>query len=353
KPKPAYLLDRGEYDKRKEEVPRAVPGFLPPLPEGEPVNRLGLARWLLTPEQPLFARVTVNRFWQQYFGTGIVETSEDFGSQGAFPSHPALLDWLAVHFRESGWDAKAMQKLIVTSATYRQASNITPQSYERDPENRLLARGPRYRLDAETIRDTMLAAGGLLVERIGGPSVKPYQPSGVWEAVGYSGSNTVRFKRDTGDGLYRRSLYTFWKRTAPPPSMRVFDAPSRETCSVRRSRTNSPTAALNLMNDEQYVEAARHLAARVVAEGGDDLESRLRFAFRLCTARTPSEQELKIMAEAYRRQLERFESNPEAADKLLVVGESPRAEVMEKPQHAAWTMVANMLLNLDETISKQ
>ena len=351
KPKPAYFLHRGEYDKRGEQVQRAVPAALPPLPKTDKPDRLTLARWLVDPNHPLTARVTVNRFWQQYFGHGIVKTSEDFGSQGEWPVHPELLDWLATEFIRSGWDMKALHKRIVTSATYRQASKMTPEAHERDPDNRLLARGPRFRMDAEMVRDHALFTGGLLVEKLGGPSVKPYQPDGIWFAVGYSDSNTVRFKRDRGDKLYRRSMYSFWKRTAPPPGMAILDAPSRETCSVRRARTNTPTGALLLMNDEQFVEAARHLAQRVMRAHRSP-EERASMAFRLSNGRRPTAAELKILLNVYREQLAEFKKNPEAAKQLLSVGESKRDEALDAAEHAAWTMVANMILNSDLAVTK-
>ncbi|HEU5116084.1 MAG TPA: DUF1553 domain-containing protein, partial [Isosphaeraceae bacterium] len=267
KPKPAFVLTRGEYDQHGEPVERTLPAFLPPLPEGAPNNRLGLARWLVSRENPLVARVAVNRFWQQVFGVGIVKTAEDFGAQGDPPSHPELLDWLAVQFMDDGWDVKLFLKRLVTSAAYRQTSTTPKELRARDPHNRLLARGPRFRLDAETLRDQALYASGLLVEHVGGPSVKPPQPAGLWEAVGYSGSNTVKFVADTGvQKVHRRSLYTFWKRTAPPPEMSTFDAPSREACTVRRERTNTPLQALVLMNDPQFVEPARALGERAMKE---------------------------------------------------------------------------------------
>ena len=268
-PKPAFLLKRGEYDQRGEKVGRAVPAFLPPLPPGAPVNRLGLAQWLIAPNHPLTARVAVNRFWLQVFGTGLVKTAEDFGAQGEPPSHPELLDWLAVQFREDGWDVKRFMKRLVMSATYRQSSRVTPDSLAKDPANRLLARGPRFRLDAETLRDQAFFAAGLLIENVGGPSVKPPQPAGLWEAVAYTDSNTAHFKADTGvEKIHRRSFYTFWKRTAPPPQMTTFDAPSRESCQVRRERTNTPLQALLMMNEPQYIEAARALAERTLARRG-------------------------------------------------------------------------------------
>ncbi len=354
-PRPAHILIRGEYDKPGERVERDMPAALPPLPatmEGRTPTRLDLARWLVSPEHPLTARVTVNRFWQQYFGVGIVETTEDFGSQGAQPTHPGLLDWLAVEFRESDWDVKRLQKLIVMSKTYRQSAAVTPELLARDPANRLLARGPRFRLDVEVIRDSALAVSGLLVRRIGGPGVRPYQPPGIWEAVGYTDSNTVKYTRDSGEALYRRSVYTFWKRTAPPPSMVAFDAPSRETCTVRRSRTNTPLAALTLMNDEQFVEASRNLAQRVIREGGATPPERASYAFRAVTSRRPSQEELETVIEILATHRARYESDREAAGKLIRVGDSEPPDAIDESLLAAWTMTCNLLLNLDEFVTK-
>jgi hypothetical protein len=348
----AFILVRGEYDKRGPKVERALPAVLPPMPKDAPNNRLGLALWLVDPSHPLTARVTVNRFWQQLFGVGLVKTAEDFGAQGEFPSHPELLDWLAVEFVESGWDVKRFLKLLVMSAAYRQSSRTPPDLAAMDPENRLLARGPRFRLDAEVVRDSALAISGLLVEQVGGPSVKPYQPPGVWEAVAYPTSNTANFQRDEGDALYRRSLYTFWKRTAHPPAMATFDAPSREACTVRRSRTNTPLQALVLMNDEQYVEAARALARRVLAWPKAADEQRLARAFRLATGRPPSPSELAILVESLEKQRRRFADDVEAARALAAAGEVHSDPDRTPQELAAWTMIANMLLNLDETITK-
>ena len=267
----AWVLERGEYSKRKDEVPADVPAVLPPLPAGSPHNRLGLARWLTDPDHPLVARVTVNRLWQSVFGIGLVKTAEDLGVMGERPVHPELLDWLAVEFVESGWDVNHMLKLMLTSAAYRQSRASTPEILAVDPENRYVSRGPRYRLDAELLRDQALAVSGLLRRDVGGPSVKPYQPDGLWNVVAITGSNTREFKRDTGEALYRRSMYTFWKRTSPPPSMAAFNAPTREQCTVRRERTNTPLQSLVMMNDPQFVEAARHLAERMlVAESDED-----------------------------------------------------------------------------------
>ena len=353
KPRDAHVLRRGEYDKPQEKVERGVPAVLPPLPEGAPKDRLGLAQWLVSPSHPLTARVTVNRFWQRYFGAGIVKTAEDFGVQGQWPSHPELLDWLAVEFIESGWNVKRMQKRIVTSAAYRQSSRITPELYRRDPENRLLARGPRFRMDAEMVRDNALAISGLLVGAVGGPSVKPYQPPGLWEAVGYTTSNTAKFAQDHGEALYRRSMYTFWKRTAPPPTMLLLDAPSRETCTARRPRTNTPSAALALMNDVQFFEAARSLAERMLKQFGSQPEERIAAAFRLATARPPDAEELAALVEQYQAQLAEYRGNPEAAKKAVAIGESKPDASLDPVELVAWTMVANVILNLDETITKR
>jgi hypothetical protein len=349
----AFMLVRGQYDKKADKVTPGVPAALPPLPQDAPATRLGLARWLVAPEHPLTARVTVNRFWQQFFGTGIVKTAEDFGAQGQWPSHPELLDWLATEFRESGWNVKHILRLIVTSGTYRQSSRVTPEMLHRDPSNELLARGPRFRLDAEVIRDSALAMSGLLVEKIGGRSVKPYQPEGVWEAVAFVGSNTSAFKPDEGDALYRRSLYTFWKRTCPPPSLAAFDAPSREACTVRRSRTNTPLQALVLLNDKQYVEAARKLAERMMTEAGATAAERAEFGFRMATSRKPTPGELVVLLKVYESELADFQSDGEAAAKLLSYGAAKRIESLDVNELAAWTLVANLVLNLDETVTKE
>lgn len=351
-PRQAHVMKRGQYDQPGEAVSRNVPAILPPFPADSPKNRLGFAQWLVAEENPLSARVTVNRYWQRYFGVGLVKTSEDFGSQGEQPSHPKLLDWLAVEFQRSGWDVKHMQRLIVMSATYRQSSKAAPADYAADPENRLLARGPRFRLDAEAVRDNALAASGLLVEKIGGPSVKPYQPLGIWKAVGYTSSNTANFKQDHGDALYRRSLYTFWKRTAPPPTLQMLDAPTRETCTARRSRTNTPLAALALMNDVQFFETARGLAERAVTEAGPETKDRAVYAFRLATARSPSDMEVDVLVRQYEGQLAAYRRDAEAAKKVLAVGESPVPEGLDSAELAAWTLVANVILNLDETMTK-
>jgi hypothetical protein len=352
-PRPAYVLRRGEYDQRGERVGRETPRFLPTLDEDAPRNRLGFARWLIGSEHPLTARVAVNRLWQQCFGTGLVKTAEDFGTQGEPPSHPELLDWLAIQFRADGWDMKKMMKRIVMSATYRQSGHLTLDRLAKDPGNRLLSRGPRYRLDAETLRDQALAVSGLLVERLGGPSVKPPQPAGLWEAVGYTASNTARFVRDRGcEKVHRRSLYTFWKRTSPPPQMTAFDAPSRESCTVRRERTDTPLQALLIMNETQFVEAARELASRALREGGTRSEARLGYLFKLATARPPNANELSELQKILRDLLAHYRGDPRAAQQFIAVGESTPDSALDPSELAAWSMVANLVLNLDETLCK-
>jgi hypothetical protein len=352
-PKPAYILTRGMYDQKGEQVERRVPASLPPMAHDAPNNRLGLAQWVVSRDNPLPARVAVNRFWQQFFGIGLVKTADDFGSQSEPPSHPELLDWLAVDFMENGWDVKAFVKQLVTSATYRQTSHADPELYRRDPENRLLARGPRFRLDAETLRDQALFTSGLLVEKLGGPGVKPPQPEGLWEAVGYSGSNTVKFVPDEGhEKIHRRTLYTFLKRTAPPPEMTTFDGPSRESCIVRRERTNTPLQALLLLNDPQYVEAARGLAERALKEGGDTDAGRAAFLFRTAVCRAPSVEELAELIDAVHEELANYRNNPDAAAKLIAVGTMPVDPKLDQAELAAWTMAANVVLNLDEVVTK-
>ncbi len=348
----AYILSRGEYDKRRDQVPAATPAVLPPMPAGAPTNRLGLAQWLLRPEQPLTTRVTVNRFWQELFGSGLVRSASDFGITGELPSHPELLDWIAVEFRESGWDMKRFFKLLVTSSAYRQAATVTKETLAKDPENRLIARGPRFRMDAEMVRDYALAASGLISAKIGGPSVKPYQPDGVWEAVAMIGSNTRDYKRDSGESLYRRSLYTFWKRSAPPASMEIFNAPNRENCAVRRERTNTPLQALVTLNDPQFIEAARHLAQRALQEGGAKPEATLEFMARRVLSRPLRSEEIKPVNSVLKDLLAHYEANPKEAAALIAVGESKADPKLAPPALAAYTMLANQLLNLDEVLSK-
>ncbi|HWQ36817.1 MAG TPA: DUF1553 domain-containing protein [Blastocatellia bacterium] len=354
KPRDTFILARGDYRNKTEKVTPGVPAVLPPLPKNAPLNRLTLAKWLTDPHHPLTARVAVNRYWQMYFGLGLVKTAEDFGSQGEPPVHPELLDWLATEFIRTGWNIKAMQKLIVTSATYRQSSKVTPALIERDPENRLLARGPRFRLPAEMVRDNALAVSGLLNDKIGGPSVLPYHPKGLWEEMAFGdGFSAQEYVQSHGADLYRRSMYTFWKRTVPPPTLVTFDAPDREKCVARRPLTNTPLQALILMNDPTYIEAARALAARTLREGGKDANSRLTFAFRQATARKPAAEELRVLNELLKQQLGRYRSDQKAAELLLKVGESPVDAKPDKTELAAWTMVMSAILNLDETITRE
>jgi Protein of unknown function (DUF1553) len=348
----AHVLFRGQYDQMRDEVHPNVPSVLPPMPQAAPRNRLGLAQWLVDPVNPLMARVTVNRFWQQLFGTGIVKTAEDFGSQGEPPFHPELLDWLAVEFRESGWDVKRLNRLLVTSAAYRQSPAATPEKLERDPDNRLLSRGPRYRMDGEMLRDTALAASGLLIEKIGGPSVKPYQPPNVWEAVAMESSNTRFYKADIGDKLYRRSLYTFWKRSAPPASMDIFNAPSREVCTVRRERTDTPLQALVTMNDPQFVEAARVLAENAITSSPEDPDSELEYMANRLLSRSFEPKERDVVLSSYRDYLSYYDSSPADANKLVRLGESKVRPGVPAEKLAAMTMVANEMMNLDEVLVK-
>ena len=345
-----FMLIRGEYDKKGDKVTFGTPAIFPPLPPGAPTNRLGLAMWLTSPEHPLPARVTVNRFWQQYFGTGLVKTTEDFGVQGDAPSHPELLDWLATEFMRSGWDEKRMQRLIVTSATYRQSSKASPELRTRDPENRLLAHGPRFRADGEVVRDMALFVGGLLVEQRGGKAVKPFEPGGLWEAVSFN--NSQKYVQDKGDGNYRRSLYTYWKRQSPPPNMLIFDAPTREYCVVRRPRTNTPLQALVLLNDPQFVEASRAFADRILREGGKTTASRAAFAFRQATGRAPAADELKVLEDVFKQQLATFRKDQGAAKKLIDVGAFKASANVDQSELAAWATIASMILNLDESVTK-
>ncbi|MEZ5941492.1 MAG: PSD1 and planctomycete cytochrome C domain-containing protein [Planctomycetaceae bacterium] len=351
-PKPSFLLTRGEYDQKGDQVERRVPAVLSPFKEEWPNDRLGFAYWLTDSSNPLTSRVAVNRFWQQVFGTGLVKTSEDFGSQGEPPSHPELLDWLAVTFQEDGWDVKRFMKRLVMSDTYQQSSAVTPEVLEKDPKNRLLAHGPRFRLDAEVLRDQALFVSDMLVEKLGGPSVKPPQPDGLWLAVGYSGSNTVRFTPDKGpEKVHRRTLYTFYKRTAPPPQMTTFDGPSREACTVRRERTNTPLQSLLMFNDPQFVEAARGLAQRAL-EHVDGNEDRLSYMFLLVTGRNPTDQERAELSAGFSADLAHYQAHAEAAGELLKIGEFPLPTEYDAAELAALTMSANLMLNLDEVVSK-
>jgi hypothetical protein len=357
----AFLLFRGDYDKRRDPVKAETPKSMPPMAPDVPRNRLGLAKWLVSKEHPLTTRVTVNRFWQELFGTGLVRTSGDFGIAGELPSHPELLDWMAIEFREptpglccadpKPWDVKQFFRLLVTSATYRQAAVATPEKLTKDLDNRLMSRGPRFRMDAEMIRDQALAASGLLVRKIGGPSVKPYQPDGVWEAVAMIGSNTRNYQRDTGENLYRRSMYTFWKRSAPPAAMEVLNAPNRETCTVRRDRTNTPLAALLTLNDVQFVEAARVLAEKTMTAETDDAK-RIDFIAKRLLARSFRAEELAIINDVLKSLRANYKAKPEEAKKLIAFGESKADPKLDASELAAWTMLANQLLNLDEVLNK-
>ncbi len=352
KPRQTFVLNRGQYNEPLEAVSPGVPEIFPPLPDGVPPNRLGLARWLTDPRHPLTARVAVNRYWERLFGVGLVKTSEDFGVQGELPSHPELLDYLAIEFVRSGWNVKRMQRMIVTSATYRQTSHVGSAAYASDPENRLLARGPRLRLTAEEVRDAVLAVSGLLVDRIGGKSVYPYQPPGLWMELNNRPGYSKAYPQGKGADLYRRSLYTFWKRTVPSPMLKTFDAPEREFCTIRRSRTNTPLQALLTMNGPQFVEAARHLAQRMMLEGGESLEARIAYGFRLVTARQPSSAELALLRGQFETDLRRYADDEAAARRLLDVGDRPSDSRLEPSALAAYTGVARLLLNLDEAITK-
>lgn len=354
KPRDAFVMVRGQYDKPGEKVEPGVPALFPALKPatGTRPNRLDLAQWLLAPENPLTARVTVNRFWQQMFGTGLVKTSYDFGSQGEPPSHPELLDWLAVWYREQGWDTKALVKLLVTSAAFRQEARVTPELLKVDPENRLYARGPRFRLDAEQIRDNALFVSGLINLQTGGRGVKSYQPPNIWEPVGYSDSNTRFYQQDHGPALYRRSLYCFLKRTAPPPFMSNFDAPNREQFCTVRERSNTPLQALQLLNDTQHFEAARAFGERIITAGGATPEDRITFAYRAVLSRSPAPDELAIIKQALDQYLTRYKDDVPAAQRLVNVGESKRKTMTPESELAAYAMLANLILNLDETVMR-
>ena len=347
KPRVTRILVGGQYDAPGEEVQAGLPAFLPPLPAGEKMGRLGLARWLVNGDHPLTARVVVNRIWEQLFGSGIVKSVENLGVQAEWPSHPELLDWLAVDFVESGWNLKAFIRKLVLSATYRQSHVVDAKRLRLDPENRLLSRGPRLRLQAEMVRDQALALSGLLVERVGGPSVKPYQPAGLWEEVEKRG----KFKRGNGQDLYRRSLYTNIRRTVAPPSMLLFDMPSREVCTVQRARTNTPLQALALLNEVTYVEAAKKFAERMMGQGAS-VRERISWGFRSATQRAPEEEELRVLLAGYGRRLDRFKASPQSAAKLLRRGEAKVSGKLSPVDLAAMTTVAGVLLNLDEVINK-
>lgn len=352
-PRETFVLKRGEYDKpdKSRPVRRAIPKALGSLPEGAPENRLGLAEWIVSRENPLTARVIVNHYWEMIFGRGIVRTSEDFGYQGDWPSHPELLDTLAVEFRDSGWDLRRLLTKIVTSNTYRQSSKLREDAKAKDPDNKLLAYFPRIRLTAEQIRDQALYVSGLLVEKAGGPSVKPYQPPGLWQEVAMLQSNTRIYERGKGDDLWRRSMYTYWKRAAPPPTMLTFDAPTRESCTIRRIQTSTPLQALALWNDEQFVEAARVLAQRTLKEDDDD-QTRLRKLMVRCTGREPNARDLATLSGALDAFRARFEASPDDADKIVSIGEAFEATDLDPSELAAWTMICNAALNLDACITR-
>ena len=348
----AFVLNRGEYDKRGEKVTAALPAFLPQLPEGTKPDRLALAKWLVSRDHPLTSRVWVNRIWERFFGTGLSKTSENLGSQAEYPSHPELLDWLAAEFMESGWDMKRFVKLVVTSGVYRQNAAVTPEKLAKDPANRLLARAPRIRLPGETVRDAALAASGLLVPTVGGPSVRPWMPDGVWDETSKYG-DLRGYKPDTGPGRYRRTMYTIWKRTAAPPTMLLFDAPNRETCIVKRSRTNTPLQALALLNEPTFVEAAHGLAKRMLAEGGSTPAERIAHGFRLAIGRKPADTELAALVEGFEADLATFTAVPERAEKYAAVGLVKKPDAVAAPEFAAYSLAANVIINLDEFVMRE
>lgn len=347
----AHVLIRGAYADKGEKVTPGTPVVLPPMAADAPRNRLGLARWLNDPANPLPARVTMNRNWSYFFGIGIVETNSDFGVMGARPSHPRLLDWLAAEFIESKWDSRHMIKLIVTSAAYRQSGVVSADKLEKDPSNRLISRGPRYRLDAEQIRDLALSTAGLLSTKVGGPSVKPYQPEGIWEAVAMPQSNTRTYREDKGEGLYRRSIYTLWKRTAAPPSMEIFNAPTRETFCVRRDLTNTPLQALVLLNDPQFIEASRELASKALVSN-NNFDARLDFITARLDGRTFDADERQIVRKSLDSAIGSFRNHTDDAMKLITTGATPPRKDADVPELAAWTLIASQILNLDETITR-
>ena len=352
KPRKTHVLHRGQYNEPTDEVTAGVPAVFPPMPEGAAGNRLGFAHWLMDPAHPLTARVAVNRYWQRIFGIGLVKTSEDFGVQGSLPSHPELLDWLATEFIRSGWDVKHVQRLMITSATYRQTARVGAAAYQADPENRWLARGPRMRLDGEELRDAALLASGLLVKQLGGKSVYPYQPAGLWMELNNRPGYSKEYPQGSGDDLYRRSVYTFWKRTVPSPMLKILDAPEREFCTIRRSRTNTPSQALVLLNSPQFVEAARHLGERMMKHESTRLEDKLTFGFRLVTARKPTKREMGAIVEAFESEQQKLTKSPETALKILQVGESKFDATLDQSKLAAFASIASLYLNLNEAITK-
>ena len=353
-PRETFVLNRGQYDQPAEKVSPNTPKILPAVKADTPPNRLGLAQWLTDSDHPLTARVSVNRFWQILFGRGIVASAADFGAQGALPTHPELLDWLAVEFVDDDWDVKALLKQMVMSAAYRQQSEASEKTIGQDPENVWLARGPRFRLQAEFIRDAALYTSGLMVNRIGGPSVNPYQPAGLWKEISHYGSSPATaqvFVQDHGEKLYRRSMYTYWKRTGPPPAMLTFDAPNREVCTITRESTNTPLQALVMLNDPQFVEANRHLAERLLTMDKED-DERLATGFEIVLSRRPNRGELRILKDRLAEERAFYEENPDDAETYLAVGESPRNQSFDASEHAAWTAVASMIMNLSEAITR-
>jgi len=352
-PRPTYVLDRGIYDAHLEQVFPNTPTAINPFAEAYEKNRLGLAAWLVSDENPLTARVAVNRYWQMLFGRGIVGTSDDFGNQGDLPTHPELLDWLAVDFRENGWDVRRLLKQMVMSATYQQQSVATPEKREKDPDNLWLARGPKHRLPAEMIRDNALLAAGLLVKKIGGPSVKPFQPKGLWSEKASFSRKLHYYLQDSGESLYRRSMYTFIRRSQPPPNLAVFDQPNRNYCVIKRQNTNTPLQALVLLNDPQFVEASRLVAERMQREGGPDLASKLDYGFQLLTSRQLKTAEKEIFKSLYQEEFNKFSQQKEAADSLLAVGDYPASDSLDKINTAALTVVASLMMNHDESYMKR
>jgi hypothetical protein len=350
-PRPTYVLDRGLYDAPTEEVMPGTPERIFQFDENLPKNRLGLAKWLFDKNNPLTARVFVNRIWQMHFGKGLVKTADDFGSQGSLPSHPKLLDWLSLYIQENGWDIKNLHKLILTSKTYKQQSQINPESLQKDPENIWLSRGARFRFPAEMIRDNALATSGLLVNKIGGESVYPYQPEGLWDDLTRKGW-AYKYLQEPGEGLYRRSLYTIWKRTAPPPAMLIFDMADRGICTVQRTPTNTPLQALILLNDPQYVEAARVLAEKLIQDE-DEIEKRLHSAFRLVTGRQPDQNEMAVLGEFYREEFQNFNNNKKSAEAYLKVGDQLRNKNFDVAEVAALGVVVNGIMNTDEAITNK
>jgi hypothetical protein len=350
-PRVVRVLPRGNWlDDSGEIVQPGTPESLPPLGvKDRRATRMDLAKWLTSPENPLPSRVFVNRVWKLYFGTGFVKTLDDLGSQGAWPTHPELLDWLAVDFRENGWDVKRLVKLMVMSHAYRQSSLVTEELKQRDPYNQLLARQSRFRLDAEMVRDNALAVSGLLVEKVGGPSVKPYQPAGYWAMLNFP---KREWQNDKGEGLYRRGLYTYWQRTFPHPSLIAFDAPSREECTAERPRSNTPLQALVLLNDPTYVEAARALSEKIVKDGGKTAEERIQFVYRRVLQRTASADELKLLGPLVERHLKEYQADRKAAEALFTVGDKPIPKDGDIAELAAWTSIARVVLNLHETITR-